>query len=232
MATSSIVTTLAPSALLTAEPTSTPASISTGTPIDTTTLKPASTTIPGSSTFAASSSHTFSEKPPNKTVYVTVTASPKANNDDTIGGTGLNGYALIGISIAGFLLLVIIGLIAFYTLRRRRRRKRRMLMEIPSSTGSRGHIMEEKSSSDAAGMYERRGSDSFNASSSGLYEMEVPAPKAVVTRPELGGRSAPRDLERGLSLIDSRHIMSRGRPVRRGPSLARYSTNDLEQTSK
>ena len=177
-----------------------------------------STTASGSQagfTSSGLSSTTASNTPLYKTVYVTTTATPSASRDHTIGGSGLTIGALIGIAIAGFaLLLIIIGII-FYLLRRRRKTNR-MHLEIPSSSGSRGHIVEEKRSSDFQCEYAWSADQVPRYSEHIVHELEVHAPKQVVKRPELDGRSRPRDLERGASQLAARNIMSRGRPVRRG----------------
>lgn len=225
MATSSPITAAVVSTTPGVVPTSTPGIIpTTSTPTTTTTIPTPSTVVQAISSTIAHSSAT-SSSPSNtaafKTVYVTVTATPKG--DQSINGSGLDDGAVVGIAFGGIVLLALIGAIAYHIIRRRRR-KAESHVEIPSTTGSRGNLTEEKSSTDALWQSEGYQSEGFVSPSETVYEMEVPAPKAVVRRPELMGR--PRDLERGSSLIDSRHIMSRGRPLRRGQGSTRYSAND------
>ena len=159
---------------------------------------------------------THHKTPLYKTVYVTTTAHA-ASGSGTVGQSDLTVGAIAGIAVGGLVALIAICLLAFYLLRRRKQRS--IPTQPPSSTGSRGDIVAEKDNMEITEMGDGHGRVIHEAPGGVAYELEAPVAEMESKQPELHSRSISFDSEGSPTtptMIDSRHVMSRGRPVRRG----------------
>lgn len=145
--------------------------------------------------------------PHYKTIYVTKTAEP----DSDVGTSDLQPGAVAGIAVGGAAGIVLIIGIVYFLLPRRRRRAAEII-KLPSSSGSQSStVVAEKNGGDMMEAYGTHEQRIYETQGKLIYELEA-------SMPELDGRSF--SMESALSppdaaMIASRHIMSRGRPVRR-----------------
>jgi hypothetical protein len=162
--------------------------------------------VPPSSSLPASSVVSSSESPRYKTIYVTKTALPDSN----AASLDLPPGAIAGIAVGGAVFLVlVIGLV--YLLLRRRRNRIFESSDVPSTSGSQTTVVGKKSEVDMSEMFGTRDQPIYEANSKVVHEMEG-------SMPELDGRSLSLESAQSpttAAMIASRHIMSRGRPVKR-----------------
>jgi hypothetical protein len=145
-----------------------------------------------------------SVSPQYKTVYVTKTAEPNSNAPSS----DLPPGAIAGIAVGGVAVLtLIIGLV--YFLLRRRRKKVLESSDASSTSGSQTTVVGKKSEGDMSELYGTRDQPMYEANSFAVYEMEASVP-------ELDGRTfSLESVQSPMSEAAARHIMSRGRPIKR-----------------
>ena len=173
--------------------------------------------LPSSSLVAADASgvpllSASSASPQYKTVYVTRTAEPNSN----AGSPALQPGAIAGIAVGGVVFLaLVVGLV--YCILRKRRRKVIESADVPRSSGSQTTFVAEKDDANVSELYGSQRRPVYEASSKVVYEMEAPLPELEGRAAELEGRSFSLESEQSPTtptIAQSRHIMSRGRPIR------------------
>ena len=170
------------------------------------------TYVPAGDSGVPPSSSSSSASPQYKTVYVTKTAEPNSN----AGSSGLQPGAIAGIAVGGVVFLALfVGLIYFVL--RRRRRKVLESADVPRSSGSQTTFVAEKDGANVSELHGSQHQPVYEASSKVVYEMEASMPELEGKTSELEGRSFSLESEQSPTtptMAQSRHIMSRGRPIR------------------
>jgi hypothetical protein len=145
-------------------------------------------------------------------VYVTRTAEPNSN----AGLSELQPGAIAGIAVGGVVFLaLIVGLV--YFILRKRRRKVLESADVPRSSGSQTTFVADKDGANVSELYGSQHQPVYEASSKVVYEMEASFPELEGETAELEGRSFSLESEQSPTtptMAQSRHIMSRGRPIR------------------